>query len=122
MINSQQLTKLALAALGDLKGVDIAEFDIREKSSMADYMIVATGTSLRHVRSLGNNVRQQAKDAGSPPLGVEGEDTGEWVLVDLGDVIVHVMTAEVREFYSLEKLWSVGPDSGEDQSGAASSA
>jgi len=121
MINSQQMTKLAIAALEDLKGVDIADFDIREKSSMADCMIVATGTSQRHVRSLANNVRQQAKDAGSSPLGVEGEDSGEWVLVDLGDVIVHVMTAEMREFYSLEKLWSVGPESGGEKPGAASS-
>lgn len=118
MLNSQQLAKLALDALEDLKGNDIVEFDIREKSSMADCMIVATGTSQRHVRSLASNVRQQAKDAGMSALGVEGEDSGDWVLVDLGDVIVHVMTRETREFYALEKLWSVGPDSASGNSDA----
>jgi len=121
MINNQQLVKLALSALEDLKGVDIIEFDIREKSSMADCMIVATGTSQRHVRSLANHVRQEAKEAGVPPLGVEGTESSEWVLVDLGDVIVHVMTADSREFYSLEKLWSVGPDNTTENTDAASS-
>ena len=120
-MNSQQLTKLAISALEDLKGLDIAEFDIQAKSSIADCMIVATGTSQRHVKSLAENVRQSAKDAGSQPLGVEGEDGGEWVLVDLGDVIVHVMTAETRDFYALEKLWSVGPDTDSSVSDAMSS-
>lgn len=106
-MNSQELSALAVNALDDLKGIDVVEIDISEKSSIADMMIVATGTSQRHVKSLANNVRQTAKDRGMPPIGVEGEGSGEWVLVDLGDVIVHVMTAETREFYSLEKLWSV---------------
>ena len=73
-------------------------------------MIVATGTSVRHVNALAENVRLSAKGAGHAPLGVEGDSTSEWVLVDLGDVIVHVMTDEKREFYALEKLWSIGPD------------
>lgn len=87
--------------------------DIAEKSSIADAMLVVTGSSQRHVRSLAENVRQSAKDAGHPPLGFEGDAQSDWVLVDLGDVIVHVMTAEKRDFYALEKLWSVGPDESE---------
>lgn len=112
-MNTEKLLTLATTALEDLKGKDIVEIDIREKSSIADAMIVATGTSRRHVLSLANSVRQSAKEASHQPLGVEGEDSGDWVLVDLGDVIVHVMNAETREFYGLEKLWSVGvgPDS-----------
>ncbi len=114
-MNSEQMTSLAVSALEDLKGIDIVVLDIAEKSSIADAMLVATGSSQRHVRSLASNVRQQAKDAGFPPLGVEGDDRSDWVLVDLGDVIVHVMTPEMREFYALEKLWSLGPDQEEKQ-------
>ncbi len=106
-MKSHDLALLATAALEDLKGRDIVEIDITEKSNIADAMVVATGTSKRHVKSLADQVRVKAKDAGEAPLGVEGEDAGEWVLVDLGDVIVHVMTEEMREFYALEKLWSV---------------
>lgn len=109
-LNSEQVTALAVTALEELKGVEITVIDILGKSSIADAMLIATGTSQRHVRSLAENVRLAAKDAGHPPLGVEGDDRSDWVLVDLGDVIVHVMTEEKREFYSLEKLWSVGPD------------
>jgi len=109
-MNSEQMTSMAVAALEDLKGVDITVIDIADKSSIADAMIVATGSSTRHVRSLAGEVRQQTKEAGFPPLGVEGDDSSDWVLVDLGDVIVHVMTEETREFYALEKLWSLGPD------------
>lgn len=109
-LNSEQVTTLAVEALEELKGVDVTVIDILGKSSIADAMLVATGTSQRHVRSLAENVRLAAKGAGHPPLGVEGDDRSDWVLVDLGDVIVHVMTEEKREFYSLEKLWSVGPD------------
>ena len=109
-LNSEAVTALAVAALEELKGVDVVAIDITGKSSIADAMLVATGTSQRHVRSLADNVRLAAKEADHPPLGVEGDDSSDWVLVDLGDVIVHVMTAEKRDFYALEKLWSVGPD------------
>lgn len=108
-LDSAAVTRLTVDALESLKGVDIVVIDIEGKSSIADAMIVATGTSQRHVFSLAENVRLAAKAAGHPPLGVEGDSTSDWVLVDLGDVIVHVMTEEKREFYSLEKLWSIGP-------------
>lgn len=116
-MNSQQVIDLAVQALEDMKGIDLVVIDIVGKSSIADAMVVVTGTSQRHVRSLAESVRLSAKEADHPPLGVEGADSSDWVLVDLGDVIVHVMTEEKREFYSLEKLWSVGPD---DQSSQAS--
>ena len=114
-MNSKAVIDLAVTALEDMKGVDMAVIDIIGKSSIADAMIVVTGTSQRHVKSLAESVRLSAKEANHPPLGVEGADSSDWVLVDLGDVIVHVMTEEKREFYSLEKLWSVGPNT-EDES------
>ena len=106
-MNSEQLTELAVTALEDLKAQDILVMDIADKSSIADAMIVATGTSDRHVGSLASQVVEQAKAAGEKPLGIEGESSSDWVLVDLGDVIVHVMTQKSRDFYELEKLWSV---------------
>ena len=109
---------MAVTALEDMKGIELTVIDIVGKSSIADAMIVVTGTSQRHVRSLAESVRLTAKESGHPPLGVEGADSSDWVLVDLGDVIVHVMTEDKREFYSLEKLWSVGP--GDDQSSPSS--
>lgn len=114
-MNSKQLIALATEALEALKGLDITVIDIAEKSSIADAMMVATGTSKRHVRSLAESVRQSAKQSEHPPLGFEGGDSSDWILVDLGDIIVHVMTQEKRDFYALEKLWSVGPDDGEKQ-------
>lgn len=115
-MKSHELASLATSALEDLKGRDIVEIDIAEKSNIADAMLLATGTSRRHVKSLADQVKIKAKDAGEAPLGVEGEDTGEWVLVDLGDVIVHVMTEEMRDFYALEKLWSIGNQEDEQSS------
>lgn len=110
-MNSQAVIDMSVKVLEDMKGIDLTVIDIVGKSSIADAMIVVTGTSQRHVRSMAETVRLAAKDANHPPLGVEGGDSSDWVLVDLGDVIVHVMTAEKRDFYSLEKLWSVGPES-----------
>ncbi|MBX2882194.1 MAG: ribosome silencing factor [Granulosicoccus sp.] len=106
-MNSKQVIELAVNALDDMKGVDLIVIDIVGKSSIADAMIVVTGNSQRHVRALAESVRISAKNANHPPLGIEGGDASDWVLVDLGDVIVHVMTQEKRDFYSLEKLWSV---------------
>jgi len=96
------------AALDELKAKDVVEIDVRGKSSVADYMVIASGTSTRHVKSSADEVVKFAKKLDVMPLGVEGEREAEWVLVDLGDVIVHVMLPRVREFYALERLWTVG--------------
>lgn len=95
-------------ALAELKGKDVVEIDVRGKSSVADYMVVVSGTSTRHVKSIADEVVKFAKRLDLMPLGVEGEREAEWILVDLGDVIVHVMLPRVREFYALERLWTVG--------------
>lgn len=100
-----QLLELAINALDDGKGRDVKIIDVRGKTNIADFMIVASGTSERHVVSLAGHVVEAAKDHDTQPLGVEGQNTGEWVLVDLGDVIVHVMKPQTREFYQLEKFW-----------------
>ncbi len=118
---SEEITERAVEALEALKGIDIVVLDIAEKSSIADAMIVATGSSQRHVKSLSESVRMSAKNANRPPLGFEGGDSSDWILIDLGDVIVHVMTQEKRDFYALEKLWSVGPDSDDEKPPALSS-
>jgi ribosome-associated protein len=104
-MNTDQLLQLVLFALDDAKGRDIKILDVRGKTSIADFMVIASGTSERHVKSLAGHVVEEVKKNEAPPLGVEGENAGEWVLVDLGDVIVHVMKPQVREFYQLEKFW-----------------
>ena len=101
------LLSVAQDALDDLKAVEPVVLDVRSLSSVMDYLIVASGTSSRHVKSLADNVLMKAKDQGVRPLGVEGECAGEWVLVDFGDVVVHVMQPAARSFYDLERLWSV---------------
>ena len=101
----EQLNKLVCNALEDIKALDIKVLDVREMTSMMDSMIVATGTSNRHVKSLADNVQEKAREQGIKPIGVEGEQEAEWVLVDLGDVVVHIMQPDIRAFYNLEKLW-----------------
>jgi ribosome-associated protein len=105
-LTSDALRDLVVAALDDLKGEDIVALDVRRMTAIADHMVIVTGRSARHVGALAEKVREAAKEAGVPPLGVEGEDGCQWVLVDLGVVIVHAMQAEIREFYQLERLWS----------------
>jgi len=105
-----RLRSLVLGALDDLKARDIREVDVREKSSVTDLLVIASGTSSRHVKSIADEVVRKAKQAGLPPIGVEGQREAEWVLVDLGDIVVHVMLPRTREFYGLERLWTVGDD------------
>jgi ribosome-associated protein len=112
-VTTATLRKSVIDALEELKAKDVREIDVRGKTSIADLLVIASGTSARHVKSIANEVTKFAKQAGVAPLGVEGEVEGEWVLVDLGDVIVHVMLPRIREFYGLERLWTVG-DHGHD--------
>ena len=107
-VTTPVLRKHVIDALEDLKAKDIREIDVRGKTSIADLLVIASGTSARHVKSIADEVTRGAKKAGVMPLGVEGEVEGEWVLVDLGDVIEHVMLPRIREFYGLERLWTVG--------------
>ena len=106
-MNSEQLSALVIEVLDDTKATDIVRLDVRNMTSVTDYMIVASGTSNRHVKALANNVADKAREAGHRPIGIEGEEGGEWVLLDLQDALVHVMLPKVREFYNLEKLWSL---------------
>lgn len=116
-VTTATLRKSVIDALETLKAKDIREIDVRGKTSIADLLVIASGTSARHVKSVADEVVQFAKNAGVVPLGVEGESEGEWVLVDLGDVIVHVMLPRIREFYGLERLWTVGDDGTEGAAG-----
>lgn len=104
--SSGELLRLVRADLDELKAEDVQILDVRELTDVTDYMVVATGRTGRHVRAITEKVATSAKHRGTPPLGVEGEREGEWVLVDLCDVIVHVMQPDARELYQLEKLWS----------------
>ncbi len=108
-MNSEQLSQLAIDALAEVKGTDIVRLDVRDLTTVTDYMVVASGTSNRHVKALADAVVEKSKAAGHRPAGIEGESGSEWVLLDLGDALVHVMLPRVREFYNLEKLWSLSP-------------
>ncbi|MGB3609973.1 MAG: ribosome silencing factor [Cellvibrio sp.] len=106
---SEELSQIVINALEDLKGKNIVQLDVREMTDVTDTLIIASGTSNRHVKSMANNVVEDCKKLGYMPLGVEGIDAGDWVLVDFGDLVVHVMQEETRNFYELEKLWSITP-------------
>jgi ribosome-associated protein len=108
-MNSEQLSQLVVDALEEVKGNDIVRLDVRDLTTVTDYMVVASGTSNRHVKALVDAVAEKSKAAGHRPAGIEGESGSEWVLLDLGDTLVHVMLPRVREFYNLEKLWSLSP-------------
>lgn len=101
-----ELKNLVTDALDDLKGLNVRCLDVRELTDMVDYMIFVNGTSNTHVRALVNNVINRCKENSIKPLGVEGQQSGDWVLIDLTDLLVHVMLPSTREFYDLERLWS----------------
>lgn len=106
-MQAEELLKIVQDVLDERKGQYITVMDVRGKTSITDYMVLVTGTSDRHLKSLCDYVVEKVKEHGCNPLGVEGDLGSDWVLLDLGDVIVHAMTAQAREFYQLEKLWSV---------------
>jgi ribosome-associated protein len=105
-MNPQQVHDLVINALEDMKAVDITIIDVKGQNSLTDEMVIASGTSSRHLSALADDLVKKAKVAGVPPLGVEGKNGSDWVLVDLNDVIVHLMLPRARAFYNLEKLWS----------------
>ncbi|MCI0401236.1 MAG: ribosome silencing factor [Gammaproteobacteria bacterium] len=101
-----QLSKLIVGVLDQFKAVDIRVMDVRGMTTITDFMIIASGKSDRQVKALADKVIETAKERGIAPLGIEGQREGEWILVDLGDAVVHVMRPVVRQFYQLEKLWT----------------
>ena len=105
----RKLQKLAVTALEDIKAKDIEVINTAKVSAMFDRVIIATGDSNRQVKALAKSVHDKVKEAGGTVIGVEGEDAGEWVLVDLGDIVVHVMQPAVRSYYKLEDLWANAP-------------
>ncbi|WP_106477148.1 ribosome silencing factor [Phytohalomonas tamaricis] len=115
-MQTEALSSLVIDALEELKGRDITELNVAELTSVTDVMVVASGTSSRHISALADNVVERVKAEGIRPLGIEGKQGSEWVLVDLGDVVVHVMMPETRQLYDLERLWSDLP--GDRQEGA----
>ncbi len=103
----KNLQKITVDALEDLKAMDIIVMDVHRLTTVTDMMIICTGSSSRHAKSLAENLVTEVKKQGIRPLGVEGENDGEWILVDLGDIIVHIMLSRTRDFYGLEKLWDL---------------
>ena len=106
-METNTLKKLIVDALDDLKAVNTVTLDVSALTDVMDYLVITSGTSNRHVKSLASNVSVEAKKQGMRPLGVEGDDAGEWVLVDFGDVVVHVMLPATRDLYDLERLWTL---------------
>jgi len=104
-MDSESLKELVIDALDDMKAQEILVIDVAARTSVTDFMVIATGTSSRHVQAVADNVAEKVKEAGLMPLGSEGRGNSDWVLIDLGDAVVHVMTAQAREYYDLERLW-----------------
>lgn len=107
MTKNPPVIDLALAAIEDLKAKDVTVLDVRGLTTITDTMVICTGTSNRHVKSIAQAVVEKVKEAGHRPLGLEGLEESEWVLVDLGEIVVHVMQTQTRAFYQLEKLWDM---------------
>jgi ribosome-associated protein len=108
-LKAKKLRDFVETVVSDMKGQNLVMLDIQKMSSVADYMIVVTGTSNRHVRSIAEEVEKRCKEKGVTVRGVEGKDASEWVLLDLGDVLLHVMQAATRKLYDLESLWKLSP-------------
>jgi len=108
-METRKLQKIVVDALEDIKGKDIAVINTAKLTPMFERLIIATGDSSRQVKALARNVQDKARQAGAEVLSTEGEEAGEWVLVDLGDIVVHVMQAGVRQYYNLEELWQTTP-------------
>lgn len=104
-MESEQLKALVIESLEDVKAIDIRVLDVRDKTTITDVMIIATGNTNRQVKALINSVAEKCKEHGVTPIGSEGTETGEWALLDLGDIVVHVMQPAIRDFYNIEKLW-----------------
>ena len=119
VLTSDQLRDLVISALEDLKAIDIQQINVAGLSPLADLFVVASGNSSRHIKSMAEKLVMKAKSAGCQPLGIEGEKGAEWILVDLNDVIVHLMLPQTRAFYNLEKLWEA---SSQQRSSASRSA
>jgi ribosome-associated protein len=104
-LSPDQLRDLVINALEDFKAIDVQQIDVSDRNPLTDLFVIASGSSTRHIKSMADNLVQKAKAAGCAPLGVEGQSQAEWVLVDLNDIIVHLMLPKTRAFYNLEKLW-----------------
>ena len=113
-LESAALKDLVVDALDDIKAVEVVVLDVEGQTDIAVYMVVASGTTSRQVKALTDSVVVKAKASGNKVLGVEGTETAEWVLIDLGDVLCHIMLPRVREFYDLERLWSLTPGQNDD--------
>ena len=114
MLDSTAIQKLAVDMLEDNKARDIKVIDVTELTDIADAMIICTATSTRHATAMADKLLREMKNAGVRPLGVEGMDKGDWILTDLQDVIVHIMLADMRKFYNLEKLWEMSEQARRD--------
>lgn len=108
-MNNQELLSFTLDKIDDLKARDVLTFDVSETSTITDFMVICSGNSKKHVQSIAEHLALEAKAIDEAPIGIEGMDTGEWVLVDLGAVVLHVMQEGTRDFYQLEKLWQSTP-------------
>ncbi len=107
-MHTEALQKLVLFALAERNALDVMVLDVRARTDITDVMIIVTGNSPPHVRAIGSRVAEEARKHAVPIIGIEGQPIGDWMLVDLGDVVVHVLLSAVRQFYALEKLWIVG--------------
>ena len=99
------ILETVIEAIGNAKGLNISVLDVRDLTDISDHMVIVTGSSNRHVKSIMNTIVRELRESGQKPIGIEGEQHAQWVLLDYGDVLVHVMTTETREFYNLERLW-----------------